>query len=155
MRLVIPDRLRSGRAQHDESYVEMEMGGFAGSGRDLVHIEIDGGNAHRQAGDPGLLLGFGQRDDGEITVPIGVTPGLQPSVELDVVKDEGRPPGGVDDGGRSGQVTRETRPVESIGVSIDRTRESGAGSPPARHRRVRPIRSARWRGTRPVGTQAN
>jgi hypothetical protein len=95
----------------------MEMGRFAGSSRDFVHVEIDGGNPHRQAGETGLLLGFGQRDDGEVAVPIGVTAGLQPSVELDVVKDQGRPPGGVDDGGRAGQMTGQARSVESIRVA--------------------------------------
>lgn len=117
MRFVVPDRLRTGRAQHDESDVEMEMSRFAGPSRNLVHIEIDRGNPHRQTSDTGLLLGFGHCDNGQVTVPIGVTAGLQPSVELDVVKDQCRPPGGVDDGSRTGQMTGQARSVESIRVS--------------------------------------
>lgn len=43
MGLVISDRITSRLGDYEETNIEMEMGWLTGSGRDLVHVEIDGG----------------------------------------------------------------------------------------------------------------
>ncbi len=116
MGLVIPHRLTAGLGENEEADIEMEMGRFAGSGRDLVDIQIDGGLVHGKTRQASFFAGLPQSDGAEVTDAVGMPTGLQPPIELHVMHDQRGRTGRIHHRRRPGEVARKARAKQSIGV---------------------------------------
>lgn len=126
MGFVVSVGLGARRCQHEEANIQMKVGGLAGSGRNLVDVQIDGRVDDAEAGDAGFLARFGQCDRSQIGTSVGVTAGLEPPVELDVVEDQSGRPARIDHRRRRGQVPGAAGSVERIGVGLAELEDLGA-----------------------------
>ncbi len=74
--------------EHKEPHVKVDMFRLITTGGNGVDIQIDRRCHHPQTINPGLLLGFAKRNGGEVAVTVGMSAGLQPSVELGVMEQQ-------------------------------------------------------------------
>jgi hypothetical protein len=113
---VIPVDLAVGRRHHHEPNIEVKMLGFARTGRNGVDVEIDRRFDHPEIGDAGLFGCLGQCHVGEVRVAVGVTTGLEPTIQLHMMENQGCLAPGIQNCGRAGEMTFEATAVQSVGV---------------------------------------
>ena len=81
-----------------------------------MHVQVDGGLLHAQARQPRFLAGLTLGNRGQITITVGMAAGLEPTVQLHVMEDKGRRSARVNDRSGTGEMARQTRSVQCVGV---------------------------------------
>ena len=104
---------------NEETYVEVEVGRLAATGRNPVHVDVEDGVVERPQVESGLLARFAQRDCEGIGVSVAVTTGLQPAPELAMVRKEHAIARHVHEPRRARDVADPAGTVETVGVRVD------------------------------------
>ena len=81
-----------------------------------VNVQIQGGLNNGETSYARLFCGLFQRYFGQVSLAVGVAARLQPSAQLHVMKDQRCIAAGIDNGGRSGEVTAQAGSKQGITV---------------------------------------
>lgn len=121
---VVPGHNSASRGEHQEPYVEMQVGVLR-RWIDTVDVDIDGGDNHPEALDSGFFGGFTPRHVSKIHVAVGMTAGLQPSLQFRVEQQQHRPRIDLNHKRRAGEVTGATRPHRYVLMILDEVENAG------------------------------
>ena len=104
-------------------------------------VDVEHGGRHgAQARKPGLFARLAQRHRQQVGIAVGVAAGLQPLVELAVVREQHAAPWGVHDPRRSREVARRTGAQQAVGMGLHEADDFGG------HGRLMRIGGARLMG---------
>lgn len=104
---IVDQRAIWATALGDEMHVEVERHELAVNGRDV------------QSCEPSLFTRFAKRDFDDICFAVGMTPGLEPAIELRMMHEQAMLPIVGQYPRRAGDVTRTAGPLEAIHVFAD------------------------------------
>ena len=117
LRLVVADRHRTGRRQHQEPDIVVLVR-ILGRRIHKVDVQVDGRLHHPQPSDARLLDGLPERHTGEVGITVGVPAGLEPAPQLGVEQDQDPAVRRIHDQRRARQVPGATGPVEGVGPGV-------------------------------------